>query len=104
MSDAQWLLSITAKVEPGDNEDAFNQWYDHEHLPVILACPGVHAARRYVTDGPEGRRYLTQYEIDGPQVMQTPEFRKAGADTPFKGQATFDISMYQVLEPALRTT
>lgn len=100
--DAQWLLSITAKVEP-DDEEAFNHWYDKEHLPVILACPGIHSARRYVADGPDGRRYLTQYVIDGPGVMQTPEFQKAGADTPFTGQAKFDVSMYRVLEPAVRT-
>ena len=102
MSDAQWLLSITAKVEP-DDEDAFNQWYDQEHLPAILGCPGFHSARRLVADGAEGRRYLTQYEIDGPQAMQTPEFAKAAQATPFKGRATFDSGVYRVLEPALRT-
>ena len=102
MNEDRWLLSITARVAP-EEEDAFNDWYDNEHLPVILTCPGFHSARRYVADGPEGRRYLTQYEIDGPQAMQTPEFVKAGKDTPFKGQATFDVGVYRVLEPALRT-
>jgi hypothetical protein len=99
MSDSHWLLSVAAKVEP-DDESAFNQWYDHEHLPVILACPGIHSASRFVTDGPEGRRYLTQYVIDGPESIQTPEFAKAGADTPFKGRATFEIGVYRPVEHA----
>jgi hypothetical protein len=98
MSD-HWLLSVAAKVEP-DDESAFNQWYDHEHLPVILACPGIHSASRFVTDGPEGRRYLTQYVIDGPESIQTPEFAKAGADTPFTGRATFEIGVYRPVEHA----
>jgi hypothetical protein len=99
VSNAHWLLSVAAKVEP-DDETAFNPWYDHEHLPVILACPGIHSASRFVTDGPEGRRYLTQYVIDGPESIQTPEFAKAGADTPFTGRATFEIGVYRPLQTA----
>lgn len=99
MNEAHWQLAVTAKVEP-DDEAAFNQWYDHEHLPAVLRCPGFHSARRFVADGPEGRRYLTQYEIDGPEATQTPEFGAAAKDTAFTGQATFELSMYRPVEPA----
>lgn len=97
MSEKHWLLSVTAKVEPAD-ENAFNHWYDNVHIPVIVKVPGIHSARRFVADGPDGRRYMTQYEIDSPAVLQSAEFAEAGKSTPFTGKATFDLSVYQPLQ------
>ncbi len=96
MSEGSWLLSITAGV-PAAEEDAFNEWYDERHIPAVLRVPGVHSARRYVSEGPDGKRYLAQYEVDGPQVMQSPEFQAASQATPYDGQAKFDVSFYRKL-------
>ena len=51
-----------AWVDP-EHEEAFNRWYDQEHLPdVRRRFPQITSARRYrATDGKEPR-YLVIYE------------------------------------------
>lgn len=48
------LLLVTAEVDDSV-EAAFNLWYDTEHLPAALACPGVLRGRRYATSKPTTR-------------------------------------------------
>lgn len=57
-------------------EEEFNAWYDSEHLPERLSIPGFSSARRWVDPrAPTGTgKYLATYELDSPQVLQTPEY------------------------------
>jgi hypothetical protein len=74
-----------------DKEDLFNEVYDTEHIPNLLNVSGVHSATRVKgepfalsigggkTNIPhEGARYSAVYEIDGPHVLVSPEWAKAG--------------------------
>jgi len=68
------LLTLT---EPASrDEEEFNAWYDTEHLAERLAIPGFVSARRWVD--PEARpgegRYLATYELERPEVLETPEY------------------------------
>src|SRR5207249_11120598 len=58
-----------------DAKDAkeFNEWYNTEHLPELLAVPGILAAARYeaVQGGP---KYLACDELESVAVMRTPAF------------------------------
>ena len=58
---------------PADKEEEFNRWYNEEHLPELLAIPGVLNAARYeaVRSGP---RHLACYELESPAVVQTEAF------------------------------
>jgi hypothetical protein len=88
MAEPQWVLVVTAYVDPSVEAD-WNKWYDEVHVPEIQACPGVHRAMRCETAEPatvrgfaerpeeQRRGYIAIYDIDGPQVLQTPEFAKA---------------------------
>lgn len=79
------LLLVTVEIDESV-EDAFNLWYDREHLPAALACPGVLRGRRYATSKPttstdrgtrastDTRTYLALYELETPQAIDTPEF------------------------------
>jgi len=55
------------------HDKEFNEWYNTEHLPELLAVPGILAAARYVAlkGGP---KYLACYELDNVAVMRTPAF------------------------------
>ena len=55
------------------HDKEFNEWYNTEHLPELLAVPGILAAARYqaVKGGPQ---YLAFYELENVAVMQTPAF------------------------------
>ena len=81
----QYLLIVSAEIDEAV-EDAWNQWYDKEHLPDALACPGVLRGTRYVRAGEasltkDGRKsqssaktYMAVYELSGPEALETPEF------------------------------
>ena len=61
-----------------DLEKTFNDVYDHEHLPMLAAVPGVIRATRYRQPSPTDPRYIAAYEIESPAVLQSPEWKKAG--------------------------
>jgi hypothetical protein len=70
---AKGLLLVTMDVEP-DYEAEFNRWYNEEHLPERLSCPGILSGRRFrVVEG--APRYLALYDLESPAVLNTPEYR-----------------------------
>ena len=67
------LLMVWVDV-PEDKEHEFNHWYNEEHLPELLAVPGVLSAARYeaVSSGP---KHLACYELESSAVMDTDAFK-----------------------------
>ena len=55
------------------HDQEFNTWYTTEHLPELLAVPGILAAARYeaVQGGP---KYLAFYQLEDIDVLHTPAF------------------------------
>lgn len=79
-------LMVAAMDVPAEQDDRFNAWYTHEHLPERLAVPGMLSARRYVrsprTSGP-GLRYLTMYEAADVEVLTSSAYlRQLDEPTP----------------------
>jgi len=64
------VFIVMAKVKPED-EDAFNQWYNEEHLPRALErFPGVLSGRRYkVMEGENEYQFLALYEFESYEAM-----------------------------------
>jgi len=86
---SRYLFVASMDVDP-DKEALFNEVYDTEHVPNLLQVPGVHAVTRAegepfaISLGAEkkqvahdGPRHSAVYEIDGPQVLVSPEWAKA---------------------------
>ena len=59
------LFVVMAKVDP-KQEEAFNRWYDEDHMPKALnRFPGVISGRRYkFQDGGDGYNYMALYEFE----------------------------------------
>jgi hypothetical protein len=87
---SKYLFVASMDVD-ADKEALFHEVYDTEHVPNLLKVPGVHAATRVageafsITIGgdekriaQDGPRYSAIYEIDGPHVLTSPEWAKAG--------------------------
>lgn len=86
----RYLYIASMDVDP-DKESLFNEVYDTEHVPALLAVPGVTAATRYkvepveVTIGDQTKtipdsgepRYHAIYEFDDPAVMESQEWSDA---------------------------
>jgi hypothetical protein len=75
-TDAPWMYIVHTDI-PDHIVDEYNAWYDREHLPRCAAIPGVLRARRYMSTGilggtSDGPKYLTAYEMTGPDVWESP--------------------------------
>ncbi|MDP6342521.1 MAG: hypothetical protein QF578_24250 [Alphaproteobacteria bacterium] len=100
------LLIVTAEIDPAE-EEAWNTWYDEVHLPDALACPGVNAGVRYVSVGDTwvtevgvgsaspARCYTTIYELDGPEALETPEFKAMRGWDRFAGKIASTTRVFQ---------
>jgi antibiotic biosynthesis monooxygenase (ABM) superfamily enzyme len=59
------VFIVMANVKP-EQEDAFNRWYDEDHMPKALnRFPGVISGRRHkIMDGGDGFNYMALYEFE----------------------------------------
>lgn len=93
---AEHLFIVAATVAP-EVEDDWNRWYNEVHLPEIGECPGFRSAQRYVTEGPQGRRYVAIYELDGPEAMDSTELAARRGWAQFTGKVEFQSGLYRQL-------
>jgi len=77
------VLYIVSMTPDQGYEDAFNEWYDTEHVPELLECPGFESARRFTAiEGIDGSpHYLAVYEMSGMEAFRSPEYLKLRART-----------------------
>jgi hypothetical protein len=73
------VLSVIMDVEPQALAD-FHGWYDEEHLPKLVAVPGIVAAVRY--EALTSSRFLAWYEMADESVVASAEFADASVLTP----------------------
>jgi len=69
------VLAIWTDVEPA-HEDAFNAWYDEEHVAERVAIPGFLTGQRYVAVA-GSPRYFAWYETEVVAVLSSEPYRKA---------------------------
>ena len=89
-------------TDPGTVDEAeFHDWYDHEHGPARLAVPGFGPAYRYrALDGLKPP-WLVLYELDRPDVIESPEYKALSAKASDwdksvgAGLATLDRRVYE---------
>lgn len=70
---------------PAEREDAFNRWYDEEHLGILLGCPQWLACRRFklATPHPSGYTHLALHYLAGIEALSSAERDRARA-TPWR--------------------
>lgn len=72
---------LFSEMTPQPAWDAeFNHWYDTEHIPLRMACPGFFSAQRYRATA--SASYLAVYEMTDAADLKTPEYSRV------KGQPT----------------
>ena len=87
------LLIVDASIDP-TVERAWNEWYDTQHLPEILACPHFDAGARYVSEVDGSRKYLTVYRLSCEEAVNTPEFARARGWAEFKERVRASTRLY----------
>jgi len=64
------LFAVKATITP-DREKAFNEWYNHEHIPDLFRFKGIVSARRYkAIMGEDKFQYLALYEFESEETLQ----------------------------------
>lgn len=90
MTKSSYVLWVSMDIDPS-REKTLHRVYDADHLPKLLAVPGVRSAQRLVTtrggivlsgavkamDEHDIARHHTVYQIDSPDVLVSPEWRAA---------------------------
>ena len=75
---AKGILFVLMEPQPL-NEEAFNDWYDLEHVPERAAVPGFEVLQRYVcTAG--FPRYMALYDLESPEVLDGDAYRAIGGE------------------------
>jgi len=70
------ILAIWHDVDPAV-ADAYDAWYDEEHFPERLGCPGFINGQRYVAvSAATTPRYLSFYEVAGLDSLAAGEYRR----------------------------
>jgi len=105
-SAAKFLLIVSAEIDPSV-EAAWNKWYNEEHLPDALACPGVLSGNRYISVGEasltkdggkstsSAKTYVAVYELSGPEALDTPEFIEMRGWYQFTDKITARTQVYK---------
>jgi hypothetical protein len=80
------VLSVVMDVAE-EGLDLFTGWYEEEHLPKLVAVPGIDAARRFrAVEGalaqPGRLRYLALYEFASLELLRTEAWAQAASMTP----------------------
>jgi len=58
------VLFVVKATITKDREEAFDRWYNDEHVPQVLQFKGVVSARRYkALEGEEKFQYMAVYEL-----------------------------------------
>jgi hypothetical protein len=67
------FLVVLSDPKTPDQEEAYNTWYDHQHMPDVLRVPGFVAAQRFVRVGGNWNlpRYLVIFQFKSGDVQLT---------------------------------
>jgi antibiotic biosynthesis monooxygenase (ABM) superfamily enzyme len=65
------LYIVMATIAP-DKEEAFNKWYNEEHVPRVLERhPGVLTGKRYkIVSGDDKHQYMAIYEYESLEALE----------------------------------
>jgi hypothetical protein len=91
-------------TDPGTVPEAeYHDWYDHDHGPRRLSVPGFLGGDRYGALDDAKPPWLVLYDLDSPDVLDSPEYQALGATasehdkTVGAGLATLDRRIYTQL-------
>lgn len=92
---------------PDDRVAAYDEWYDEEHVPLLMEVPGWQRIRRFIVeDGVGGPwTHMTLHYLESPAVLDSPgraRARNAPLRNALVGESWFGRSERWIYEPVSR--
>ena len=84
--DAPYLYAVFFNV-PAERHQDFNEWYEQDHVPILLECKDWLMCRRFkISDGAPGTySHLALHYLQDPVALDSPERARARA-TPWRAK------------------
>jgi hypothetical protein len=77
-------------TEPGTTDEAeFHDWYDNELGPARLAVPRFRGVQRYRALDEQTPTWLALYELDSPEVIDSPGYQALAGQASDRDKAVF---------------
>jgi len=73
---AKILMEVRVNVAK-EKEEEFNHWYNHVHVPEILAVPGFLSGRRFQRVSGDEIKYMALYELESLDALRSEAYRRA---------------------------
>lgn len=82
-SSSRLLYLVAQAPEPG-YEAVFQHWYDNEHIPELLACPGFESAERFelVESRGEAPQFIAIYSVRDEEAFHSEEYLRQSTRRP----------------------
>jgi hypothetical protein len=99
-----YCFVVSTKPVKGQEEE-YNSWYDTQHIPDVLAVPGLLSARRFAASVDGETRYLALYQLktDNPDGVLAELTGRAGTDrmpmSPALDVASANAVLYEAIGP-----
>lgn len=99
--DSRYIFTVTFKV-PEDREAEFNEWYEVDHIPILLKNKDWLACRRYrfLSGEPGEWTHLAVHYVNDLAALESPE-REEARNTPWRAKLAEEPwfqGTYMVLE------
>ena len=91
-ADTAVLHAAFFEAEPA-HHDEFNDWYDTEHVPAIVAVDGYENCRRFVAVE-DSRKFLALYDVTTLQVAES-ETAAVATSSPWSDRIRAKIATYR---------
>lgn len=75
---AKYQMVVLTNPASPDQEDAFNHWYDEQHIPELLEIPGMLSGQRYRLGVGADYSYMAIYDVetDDLDALMTEMYRR----------------------------
>ena len=86
MAKARYITVVATNCADIKDEERFNEWYNNNHVPILMKYEGNVKTTRYKVNGeaPNGGCYLAIYEFDSAEARAgqqgSPAFQEAMAE------------------------
>lgn len=81
-SAGSWLFCVGLAV-PTAQRDDFLDWYEHEHLPILLECPTWDGCRFVEAPAAQGCQFFALHQLAARAALDSPERARSRATPGF---------------------